>query len=123
MEFNWPANLTIDESNGNIYVSDCLNNRIQILSQDFCFISQFGKDTLKSPRDVKLSKEYIFVLDESNSCLHLFNFNHILLKSIISRGKGMQVINPFTASLTKLIIFLFQIEILILFISSIKYSN
>ena len=94
LEFNWPYGLTIDESNGNIYVSDCNNNRIQILSQDFRFISQFGKDTLKHPRDVKLSKEYIFVLDESNPCLHLFNYNHILQKSIISRGKGMQVINP-----------------------------
>ena len=35
LEFNCPLGLTIDESNGNIYVSDCDNNRIQILSQDF----------------------------------------------------------------------------------------
>ena len=94
LEFNYPFGLTIDESNGNIYVSDCNNNRIQILSQDFRFISQFGKDILKQPLDVKLSKEYIFVLDESNPCLHLFNYNHILQKSVISRGKGMQVVNP-----------------------------
>ena len=93
LEFTCPYGLTIDESNGNIYVSDC-HNRIQILSQDFRFISQFGKDTLKSPRDVRLSKEYIFVLDVSNPCLHLFNYNHILQKSVISRGKGKQVINP-----------------------------
>ena len=95
LEFNFPTGLTIDESNRNIYVSDCGNNRIQILSQDFRFISQFGTDTLKYPRDVKLSKEYIFVLDASNPCLHLFNYNHILQKSVISRGKGMQVIDPF----------------------------
>ena len=95
LEFICPFGLTIDESNGNIYISDCDNNRIQILSQDFRFISQFGKDTLKYPRDIKLSKEYMFVLDVSNPCLHLFNYNHILQKSIISRGNGMQVINPF----------------------------
>ena len=95
LEFNCPFGLTIDESNGNIYVGDYSNNRIQILSQDFRFISQFGKDILKFPRDVKLSKEYIFVLDVSNPCLHLFNYNHILQKSVISRGKGMQVIIPF----------------------------
>ena len=94
LEFNWPFGLTIDESNGNIYVSDCFNNRIQIFSQDFRFISQFGKDTLKYPCDVKLSKEYIFVLGESNPCLHLFKYNHILQKSVISRGKGMEVDNP-----------------------------
>ena len=95
LEFCCPFGLTIDESNGNIYVSDCHNNRIQILSQDFCFISQLGKDTLKFPRDVKLSKEYIFVLDQSNPCLHLFNYDHILQKSVISQGKGMRVVNPY----------------------------
>ena len=94
LEFSCPFGLTIDESNGNIYVSDCHNNSIQILSQDFRFISQFGKDILKSPLDVKLSKEYIFVLDVSNPCLHLFSYNHILQKSVISRGKRMQVIDP-----------------------------
>ena len=94
LEFNYPFGLTNDESNGNIYVSDCHNNRIQILSQDFRFISQFGKDILKQPLDVKFSKEYIIVLDVSNPCLHLFSYNHILQKSIISRGKGMQVVNP-----------------------------
>ena len=93
LEFNRPAGLAIDESNGNIYVSDWYNNRIQILSQDFRFISQFGKDTLKYPLDVKLSKEYIFVLDESNPCLHLFDYSHIPQKSVIYQGKGMQVVN------------------------------
>ena len=95
LEFYYPFGLTIDESNGNIYVSDCHNNDIQILSQDFTSISQFGKDILKNPLDVKLSKEYIFVLDLSNPCLHLFSYNRILQKSVISRGKGMQVVNPF----------------------------
>ena len=93
LEFTCPFGLTIYESNGNIYVSDCNNNRIQILSQDFRFISQFGKNILKYPRDVKLSREYIFVLDQSNPCLHLFNYNHLLQKSVISRGKGM--IDPY----------------------------
>ena len=95
LEFDYPFGLTIIESNGDIYICDSNNNRIQILNQDFSFKFQFGKDTLKSPRDVKLSKEYIFVLDESNPCLHLFSYNHILQKSVISRGKGMQVINPY----------------------------
>ena len=94
LEFNNLFSLTIDESNGDIYICDYINNRIQILNKDFSFKSQFGKDTLKYPHDVKLSKEYIYVLDESNPCLHLFNYNHILQKSVISRGKGMEVINP-----------------------------
>ena len=94
LEFNNLYSLTIDESNGDIYICDRNNNRIQILNSDFSFNSQFVKDTLKVPRDVKLSKEYIYVLDESNPCLHLFNYYHILQKSVISRGKGMEVSNP-----------------------------
>ena len=95
LEFDNLFSLTIDESNGDIYICDYNNNRIQILNSDFSFKSQFGKDTLKYPRDVKLSKEYIYVLDEFNPCFHLFNYNHILQKSVISRGKGMEVIYPF----------------------------
>ena len=87
-------NFLIDDTNGDIYICDHNNNRIQILSQDFRSKSKFGKDILQSPRDVKLSKEYIFVLDESNPCLHLFSYNHILLESVISRGEGMQVVDP-----------------------------
>ena len=93
-EFNSLSSLTIDESNGDIYVCDSNNNRIQILNKDFSFKSQFGEDTLKYPLDVKLSKEYIFVLDASNPCLHLFSYNHILQKSVISRGEGMEVVCP-----------------------------
>ena len=94
LKFVFPFGLTINESNGDIYICDLNNNRIQILNIDFSLKSQFGKDTLKSPHDVKLSKEYIFVLDVSSHCLHLFSYNHILQKNIISRGKEMQVINP-----------------------------
>ena len=94
LEFNLPLGLAIDESNGDIYVCDYSNNRVQILSSEFSFKSQFGKDTLKYPRDVKLSKEYIYVLAASDPCLHLFSYNHILQKGVISRGTGMQVIHP-----------------------------
>ena len=94
LEFDIPFGLTIAESNGDIYICDFSKNRIQILIKDFSFKSQFGGDKLKYPRDVKLSKEYIYVLDTSNPCLHLFNYNHILQKSVISRGEGMEVIIP-----------------------------
>ena len=91
LEFNWPVGLTIDEYSGDIYICDCGNKRIQVLNKDFSFNSQFGIESLKAPRDVKLTKEFIFVLDQSNPCLHLFNYNHILQKSVISRGKGMLI--------------------------------
>ena len=94
LEFSHLFSLTIDESNGDIYICDRNNNRIQILNNDLSFKFQFGNDTLKDPCDVKLSKEYIYVLDTSNPCFHLFNYDHLLQKSVISRGKGMEVIYP-----------------------------
>ena len=123
LEFNYPLGLTIDESNGNIYVSDCYNNRIQILSQDFCFISQFGKDILKFPHDVKLSKEYILFL--MNLILVSISLTIITFyrRVLFLKEKECKLLILFTSSLTKLIIFLFQIVILTLFVSSMKNSN
>ena len=95
LEFSHLFSLTIDESNGDIYICDRNNNRIQILNNDLSFKSQFGEDKLRDPRDVKLSKEYIYVLDESSPCLHLFSFNYILQRSVISRGKGIEIIYPY----------------------------
>ena len=95
LEFGHLFSLTIDESNGDIYICDRNNNRIQILNNDLSFKSQFGEDKLRDPRDVKLSKEYIYVLDESSPCLHLFSFNYILQRSVISRGEGIEIIYPY----------------------------
>ena len=95
LEFNFISGLTIDESNGDIYICDCYNDRVQILNKGFSFKAQFGNNELNHPRDVKLSKGYIYVLDESNPCLHLFNYNYLLQKRVISRGGGMDIVNPF----------------------------
>ncbi|KAI6656086.1 E3 ubiquitin-protein ligase TRIM71-like [Oopsacas minuta] len=55
LEFHYPSGIAINESNDDIYICDYYNNRIQILSQDFQFKSQFGSFTF--PHDVKLSKD------------------------------------------------------------------
>ena len=94
VEFNYPRGLACNKSNGDIYICDYGNNRIQILSKELQFKSQFGADKLKHPHDVNLSKEYIFILDESNNCIHLYDYNLILQKSVVPRGEGMQVVNP-----------------------------
>ncbi|KAI6658141.1 Tripartite motif-containing protein 2 isoform X2 [Oopsacas minuta] len=77
-----------------IYICDYSNNRVKILSNDFLFKSRLG--SFDYTYDVKLSKEYIYVLDESNPCIYLLNHNHILQKSVISLRQGNQVINPYS---------------------------
>ncbi|KAI6647685.1 hypothetical protein LOD99_8650 [Oopsacas minuta] len=94
LEFDYLRGLTFDESNGEVYICDSDNNRIQILSKELTYKTQFGQDNLKTPLDVKLRKEFIYILDESNPCLHLYNYNLILHKSIISREDGLLRMNP-----------------------------
>ncbi|KAI6649679.1 hypothetical protein LOD99_6683 [Oopsacas minuta] len=77
LEFDYPLGLTFDES-----------------SRELTYKTQFGQDYLESPLDVKLTKEFIYILDRSNPCLHLYNYNLILHKSIISRGDGLEQNNP-----------------------------
>ena len=95
LEFRVPLGLTINQTNGDIYVCDRDNRRIQIISKDFKFISKFGEDSLSHPRDIKLSKDYIYVLDESNPCVYLFDYDNILQKKHITRGEGMLVSDPY----------------------------
>ena len=96
LQFRSPYGLTINETNGDIYVCDRDNKRIQILSKDFKFISKFGEDSLSNPLDIKLSKDYIYVLDGSNPCVYLFDYDHILQKRHITRGNGMLVSDPYS---------------------------
>ena len=93
LEFNLPRGLTFNQ-NGDLYICDSNNNRVQILSKEFVFKDQFGQNSLKKPCDVKLTRRYVYILDESNPCLHLFDYNLILQKSVLSRGEGLQLIYP-----------------------------
>ena len=98
LQFRYPYGLTINQTNGDIYVCDSENKRIQILSKHFKFISNFGEDSLSHPRDINLSKDYIYVLDGSNPCVYLFDYDHILQKRDITRGYGnygMLVSDPY----------------------------
>ena len=94
IQSNFPFGLATDESNNDIYICDCDNNRIQIISQNFQYKSQFGKDLLHIPSDIKLYKDNFFIINTSNPCLHIFNKNLVLQKIVITRGRGQQVINP-----------------------------
>ena len=94
LQFKFPCGISTDESNYDIYICDYNNNRIQIISENLQYKSEFGKDTLHYPTDIHLYKDNIFILDESNPCLHIYNRDLVLQKSVVTRGEGQQVINP-----------------------------
>ena len=92
--FKYPRGLARDTSNGNFYICDFGNNRIQIISKQYEYKSEFGNKSLSHPLDIILRKDSIFILDKSSPCLHIFNRDLTLQKSIISRGEGQQVVCP-----------------------------
>ena len=100
-QFNYPSGLSADEYNGDIYICDYGNNRIQIIAENLQYKSQFAKDILHNPRDVKLYKDNIFILDESSPCFHIFNKDLVIQKSVVTRGEGQQVTNPWFCFIDK----------------------
>ena len=94
LQFNYPCGLSTDEYSNDIYICDNGNHRIQIISENLQYKSQFGQDTLRYPRDIKLYKDNIFILDTSNPCLHRYNRDLVLQQSVVTRGGGQQVGAP-----------------------------
>ena len=82
-QLNSPYGIAINELNRDIFVCDHGNNRIQIFSKYFLFKSQFGKGILKSPSDIKLTKEYIDVLSHTNPFLYSFDYNLIQVQNAV----------------------------------------
>lgn len=93
-QFTNPDSLCIDQNNGNMYICDKGNNRIQLYSSNLTFEKVLWDDILKSPLDIKLTEQSIFVLDEGSPCLHEFSYLHSPVRSTITKGILCQVVNP-----------------------------
>ena len=89
-QFKYPRGLDVSYKNNNIYVCDCDNHRIQILTEELKYHSMLGIDLLKYPRDVKVTRDRVLVLDQSDSCMFVFNSDHVLTNKLITRGDGKQ---------------------------------
>ena len=44
----------------------------------------------------KVTRDRVFVLDGSDTCMFIFNSEHLLINRIITRGSGKQTNNPFS---------------------------
>lgn len=76
--FSNPTDLAIDNRNGEIYVVDSGNNRVQRFNRDGSFLSEFGamgqaNGKFNSPHSIALDKEgYIYVSDTNNNRVQKF---------------------------------------------------
>jgi DNA-binding beta-propeller fold protein YncE len=91
-DFAAPQGIAID-NDGNIYVTDTLNNRVEIFDADGNFISLFGKHgdgpgTFARPKGIALDCDgHIWVADEMEDRLQVFNREGQLL-TYIGLGHG-----------------------------------
>ena len=87
-ELHFPLGITVD-TNGEVLVADCVNNRIAVLNSELKLVRKIGKDKLKYPRDVKINKNNIFVADinEINN-IHIFTKSGVIIRSFIKLDSG-----------------------------------
>ena len=95
-QFKYPNGLDVSDRNYNIYLCDCLNHRVQILTQELKYHSMLGIDLLRYPRDVKVTRDRVLVLDDSDLCMSVFNSDHVLTNRLITRGVGKQTSNSYS---------------------------
>ena len=92
-QFSSPHGLAVSDRTNNVYVCDCNNNRVQIFTKDLKFHSMIGIGVFSYPRDIKVTRDRVFVLDQSNPCIYVFSSDHVLIKRLITRGSGKQINN------------------------------
>ena len=95
-QFKQPRGIAIHTTNGDIYICDYSNNRIQIFSNDYSYKSQFGMSILKYPTDIQLTKDSIFVLSHQNPFLYTFNYNLTQLHNTVCDSICKHLNYPFS---------------------------
>ncbi|HWE84733.1 MAG TPA: SMP-30/gluconolactonase/LRE family protein [Terracidiphilus sp.] len=91
-DFGAPQGIAIDKD-GNIYVTDTLNNRVEIFDADGNFVSMFGKNgdgpgTFARPKGIAVDSDgHIWVADEMQDRLQVFDRDGKLL-TYVGQGHG-----------------------------------
>ena len=62
-ELSRAAGLALDEVNQLIYIADCDNSRIQVVSFEGKFLKRFGQDILKQTCGISVTEDNVFVTD------------------------------------------------------------
>ena len=86
----YPRGLTVS-TNGDVFVADCKNNRIQILDDSLHFQREIIHKAMKQPNDVKLTPDEVYVLCGISPCIFVFSHAGEKIRHLITRGMGMQI--------------------------------
>lgn len=83
-----PWGIAVD-ADGNIYVADTWNHRIQKFGPDLAFISQWGTGDLFGPRDIAIDGEgNVLVVDTGNKAIRKYDSDGELIQQYGTAGTG-----------------------------------
>ena len=94
-EFNDPTGIDFDERRNELYICDRMNNRVQVFDSKLAFKAIFIDKLIYQPRDIKIGCENVYILDENDPCIHLFDKTTCRIKiHLVTRGPKKDVHNP-----------------------------
>ena len=89
-QFDCPLGLSVS-TNGDVFVADRFNHRILIFDDSLHFQRFITHQTMKRPRDVKLTPDEVYVLCHGSPCILMFSHAGEKIRSLITRGTGMHI--------------------------------
>ena len=91
-QFNYPHQLTTDLI-GRVFIADHGNHRICIHDPDLNHLRNITHQSISQPTDVKISRDCLYVLcPDENPCILVLTLEGDKLHSLITRAKGMKVV-------------------------------
>ena len=93
-QFQGPNGIAINHKNGNIYICDVANHRVQVLSKEMTYLFSFsttdpnyGSGKLNNPSGVGINSDgHVFVTDMMNHCVQVFDQDGRYLTRISKQG-------------------------------------
>ena len=84
-----PRGLALDEPNQLIYIADCYNSRIQVVSFAGEFLKMFGHGILQRPWCIAVTEDNVFVTDfDLHALLQFSKKDYKLVRRTGSKGRG-----------------------------------
>ena len=92
-QFDYPYGLSVSP-NGDVFVADYNNRRIQVLDDSLHFQRSITHETMEDPRDVKLTPDEVYVLCDVSPCILVFSHAGEKIRSLVTRGGMAGQIGP-----------------------------